>query len=94
MQFNYTFDIEFVLIYTKTNQNHYSIGGVNLMRIIIDTVAKKIICPKTFWDTIDKQNEALRSAGVAEISHKEKVKEYFAEAIVSDLARSGDIKRR
>lgn len=63
------------------------------MRITIDTDNNVIICPKTFWEDTRKANEVLRSVGQAEISHKEKVKEYFEKAIQNDLVRASDVKK-
>lgn len=62
------------------------------MRIIIDTKANAIICPKGFFEEIAKKNETLRSVGHDEINHKEEVKRLFEEAIKSDLLRQQDLK--
>lgn len=64
------------------------------MRIIIDTKANAIICPKGFFEEIAKRNEVLRSVGQPEVSHKEEVKKLFEEAIKSDLLRQQDLKGR
>ena len=64
------------------------------MRIIIDTKAKAIICPKTFFEDISKKNEILRSVGQPEVNHKEEIKKYFEEAIQADLLRQQDLKGR
>lgn len=64
------------------------------MRIIIDTKANAIICPKGFFEEIAKKNEVLRSVGAEEVNHKEEIKKYFAEAIKSDLLRQQDLKGR
>lgn len=64
------------------------------MRFIIDTDENAVICPKAFWDDMKKTNEVLRSVGQPEISHKAKVKEYFEAAILSDLIRQSDAKKK
>lgn len=64
------------------------------MRIIIDTDAKAIICPKTFWEDISKKNEVLRSVEQPELNHKDEVRKYFEEAIKGDLKRQQDLKGR
>ncbi|MBO5062887.1 MAG: hypothetical protein J6C08_00175 [Campylobacter sp.] len=64
------------------------------MRIVIDTKANAIICPKGFFEEIAKRNEVLRSVGQPEVSHKEEVKKLFEEAIKSDLMRQQDLKGR
>ena len=64
------------------------------MRIVIDTEAKKIICPKPFWEEVQKKNDILKSVGQATVSHKAEVKRYFEEAIENKLARPQDIKKK
>ena len=67
------------------------------MRIIIDTTNDVIICPKTFWEDIRKANEVIRNLGkedIKEISHKERVKEYFESAIKNDLVRASDVRKK
>lgn len=64
------------------------------MRIVIDTKANAVICPKGFFEEIAKRNEVLRSVGQPEVSHKDEVKKYFEEAIKSDLLRQQDLKGR
>ena len=63
------------------------------MRITIDTEKKVVICPKTFWEDMRKTNEVLRSVGQNEIDHKERVKQYFEEAIQNDLVRPADVRK-
>lgn len=64
------------------------------MRITIDTEKKVVICPKTFWEDMRKTNEVLRSVGQNEIDHKERVKQYFEEAIQNDLVRPADVRKK
>ena len=64
------------------------------MRIIIDTKANAIICPKVFFEDIAKKNEVLRSVDAPELNHKDEVRKYFEEAIKSDLLRQQDLKGR
>ena len=64
------------------------------MRITIDTEKKVVICPKTFWEDMRKTNEVLRSVGQNEIDHKERVKQYFEEAIQNDLVRPAYVRKK
>lgn len=41
-----------------------------------------------------KTNEVLRSVGQNEIDHKERVKQYFEEAIQNDLVRPADVRKK
>lgn len=62
------------------------------MRIIIDTKANAVVCPKGFFEDIAKKNEVLRSVNQPEINHKDEVKRLFEEAIKGDLLRQQDLK--
>lgn len=64
------------------------------MRIIIDTEAKRIICPKPFWEEVQKKNDILKSVGKEAVTHREEVKSYFNEAIQNELARPQDVKKK
>lgn len=63
------------------------------MRIVIDTKEKKIICPKPFWEEVQKKNDILVSVGQPKVSHHDEVKRYFEEAIQNELVRAQDIRR-
>lgn len=64
------------------------------MRIVIDTTEQRILCPKPFWEEVQKKNDILKSVGKDPVSHKDEVKRYFEEAIQNELARPQDIKKK
>lgn len=64
------------------------------MRIVIDTSAKKIVCPKPFWEEVQKKNDILKGVGKEPVSHKDEVRRYFEEAMDNELARPQDTKKR
>lgn len=64
------------------------------MRIIIDTKEKKVVCPKPFWEEIQKKNDILKGVGKEPVTHKDEVRRYFEEAIQNELARPQDVKKK
>ena len=64
------------------------------MRIVIDTEAKKIVCPKPFWEEIQKKNDILKGVGQAPVTHKDEVRKYFEEAMENELARPQDTRKK
>lgn len=64
------------------------------MRIVIETTEKKIVCPKTFWEEVQKKNDILKSVGQEPVSHKNEVRKYFEEAMENELARPADLKKK
>ena len=63
------------------------------MRIVIDTNAKRIICPKPFWEEIQKKNDILKGVGKEPVTHKDEIRKYFEEAMENELARPQDTKK-
>lgn len=68
------------------------------MRIIIDTKENKIICPKPFWDEVQKKKDIIREVNGEEeankITHHEEVRKYFEAAIKNELVRPTDVKKK
>lgn len=64
------------------------------MRIVIDTEAKRIICPKPFWEEVQKKNEILASVGQPKTTHQEEIRKYFEEAIQNELVRPQDVRKK
>lgn len=60
------------------------------IKITIDTEAKKIIVPDTFFKQIDKMNEAIKMGGGKEVDYVDFIKSQFEEAIASPVARKSD----
>lgn len=67
------------------------------MRIVIDTKENKIICPKPFWDEVQKKKDIAKELGsdkAAEITHHSEVRRYFEMAMQNELVRAQDIKKK
>lgn len=64
------------------------------MRIIIDTEKNVIICPKPFWEEVQKKNNVLKEIGQTPVSHKDEVKKYFEKAIENELVRPVDVRKK
>lgn len=68
------------------------------MRIIIDTKENKIICPKPFWEEVQKKKDILKEMGMEdkakEFTHHQAVKDYFNKAIANELIRADDIRKK
>lgn len=67
------------------------------MRIVIDTKENKIICPKPFWEEVQKKKDILREMDAekaAEITHHGEVRKYFEAAFANELVRAQDITKK
>lgn len=64
------------------------------MRIIIDTKEERIICPKPFWEEVQRKNEILVSVGQPKTTHHDEVKKYFDEAFKNELVRAQDVRKK
>lgn len=64
------------------------------MRIVIDTKENKIICPKPFWEEVQKKNDILKSVGQEPTTHKAEVEAYFKAAMENELVRAQDIRKK
>ena len=64
------------------------------MRIVIDTEAKRVICPKPFWEEVQKKNDILKGVGKEPVSHKDEVRRYFELAMDNELARPQDTRKK
>lgn len=60
------------------------------MKITIDTEKKKIIVPDTFFNQIDKINEAIKLGGGTPIGYTDYVKKEFEECISTPMIRKSD----
>ena len=66
------------------------------MRITIDCDKEQIIVPNTYYQQIDKKNEVLAKAGVADkkIDYTQYVIDTFNAAIKKPIIRKEDLKRK
>lgn len=67
------------------------------MRIVIDTKENKIICPKPFWDEVQKKKDIVKEINpeeAAKITHHSEVRKYFEAAIENELVRAQDVKKK